>query len=270
MSRKKDDFGNRMKCYENVTRNYLTRRTPVIIRLDGVAWHTFTKGFDRPFDHILNRTMRAVTEKLCKEVQNCVFGYTQSDEISLVLIDYYNLNTDVWFGNNIQKMVSVIAAKASVYFNSILKEEIEKSEIVTKIHNDNTLTAAQSYYISILKTKIGKAFFDARVFNIPKEEVTNYFIWRQKDCQINSINSVAQTLYPEKMLEKKSSKERIDMINEIMSYDEIYPYYKFGTIVIKNENKWCQVSISFIENRDMFDDLVFNGYEKGENYEDNN
>lgn len=269
MSKKKDDFGNRMKCYENVTRNYLTRRTPVIIRLDGVAWHTFTKGFDRPFDHILNRTMRAVIERLCKEVQNCVFGYTQSDEISLVLIDYYNLNTDVWFGNNIQKIVSVVAAKASVYFNSILKEEIEESERRLKIH-DNILTAEQNYYINVLKSKIGKAFFDARVFNIPKEEVTNYFIWRQKDCQRNSINSVAQTLYPEKMLEKKSSEERINMINEIMSYNKIRPCYKMGTIIMKNENKWCQVSIGFIENRDMFDDLVFNGYEKGENYEDNN
>lgn len=120
MSKSRDSLGDRMKCYENVTRHYLTRRMPVVIRLDGVAFHTFTKGFQKPFDELLWCTMIETMQRLCKDVQNCVIGYTQSDEITLVLVDYYDLNTDVWFGNNIQKICSVIAARASVYFNEAL------------------------------------------------------------------------------------------------------------------------------------------------------
>lgn len=269
MSKHRDDFGDRMKCYENVTRNYLTRRTPVIIRLDGVAWHTFTKGFDRPFDHILNRTMRAVTEKLCKEVQNCVFGYTQSDEISLVLIDYYNLNTDVWFGNNIQKIVSVVAAKASVYFNSILKEEIEEWERVMKMHNDDILAATQTYYYtSVLKTKIGKAFFDARVFNIPKEEVLNYFIWRQKDCQKNSVSAIAQAYFSNKELYKKSTKDRIEMINQYAEENDLCKYKDFDEAFLNGVTVFSKGDIrivDFIKERDELNEMI--GVKKDE---DNN
>ena len=99
----KTSLGDRMKRYESVTKNYLMRRQPAIIRLDGKAFHTFTRGFDKPFDLVLNYTMQGTMKYLCENIQGCVLGYTQSDEITLVLCDYQNLDTDAWFGYNVQK-----------------------------------------------------------------------------------------------------------------------------------------------------------------------
>ena len=88
----KTTIGNRMKNnYENITRYYLTRRMPVIIRIDGKAFHTFTRGFKKPFDDVLVKTMQDTMKYLCENIQGCVLGYTQSDEISLVLTDYAEL-----------------------------------------------------------------------------------------------------------------------------------------------------------------------------------
>ena len=117
MSNIKDSLGDRMKGYENISRNYLTRRIPAIIRIDGKAFHTFTRGMKKPFDRILMSTMQDVMKYLCENIQGCVFGYTQSDEITLVLTDYEKITTDAWFGYNIQKMSSIAASMASVAFN---------------------------------------------------------------------------------------------------------------------------------------------------------
>ena len=114
---KNDALGNRMKTYENVTRNYLTRRMPVIIRIDGKSFHTFTRGFKRPFDDVLVKSMQDTMKYLCENIQGCVLGYTQSDEITLVLVDYQNRDTSAWFDNNIQKMASVSASMATMAFN---------------------------------------------------------------------------------------------------------------------------------------------------------
>ena len=111
MSKKYDSLGDRMKGYENIARNYLTRRTPTIIRVDGKAFHTFTRGMEKPFDRILMTTMQNTMKYLCENIQGCVFGYTQSDEVTLVLTDYATITTDAWFGYNIQKMCSVSASQ---------------------------------------------------------------------------------------------------------------------------------------------------------------
>ena len=111
MANKKDALGDRMKGYENVTRTKLVRRMPVIIRIDGKAFHTFTKGLDKPFDGLLMDAMNKTMKYLCENIQGCVLGYTQSDEISLLLVDYQTLTTDSWFDDTVQKMCS-ISAKA--------------------------------------------------------------------------------------------------------------------------------------------------------------
>lgn len=113
MSNTKDSLGDRMKGYENISRNYLTRRIPAIIRIDGKAFHTFTRGMKKPFDRILMSVMQDVMKYLCENIQGCVFGYAQSDEITLVLTDYEKITTDAWFGYNIQKMSSIAASMAS-------------------------------------------------------------------------------------------------------------------------------------------------------------
>lgn len=104
----KDELGDRMKSYyENRSKTFLARRTPVIIRLDGKAFHTFTRGFNKPFDEAMCNAMQETMKYLCENIQGCVLGYTQSDEITLVLIDYQKLTTDAWFDYNVQKMCSV-------------------------------------------------------------------------------------------------------------------------------------------------------------------
>lgn len=120
----RDSLGDRMKRYENITRNYLTPRTPVIIRLDGKAFHSFTRGFERPFDMTLIKTMQQTMKYLCENIQGCVLGYTQSDEITLVLIDYKKLNSDSWFDYNIQKMTSISASMATFAFNKLLQQSV--------------------------------------------------------------------------------------------------------------------------------------------------
>jgi hypothetical protein len=103
MGNNKDSLGDRMKGYELTSRAFLTRRIPVIIRIDGKAFHTFTKGLHKPFDPTLMKIMQETMRYLCANVQGCVFGYTQSDEITLVLTDYTTIKTDAWFGYNVQK-----------------------------------------------------------------------------------------------------------------------------------------------------------------------
>ena len=114
----RDALGDRMKeFYENRSKTKLTRKMPVIIRLDGKAFHTFTRGFKKPFDEIMIKTMQQTMQYLCENIQGCILGYTQSDEITLVLQDYYKLETDAWFDYDVQKIISISAAMATLAFN---------------------------------------------------------------------------------------------------------------------------------------------------------
>ena len=110
---KYNSLGDRMKGYENISRIYLTKRSPVIIRIDGKAFHSFTKGFLRPFDNILMETMAETAKFLAQNISGCKLAYTQSDEISLLLTDYETNETQPWFENNLQKLVSVSASMAT-------------------------------------------------------------------------------------------------------------------------------------------------------------
>lgn len=114
-----DTLGDRMKTYEDAGRFYLPRRLPVVIRLDGKAFHTWTKGLERPYCQPLMLAMNEVAKALCEQVQNTVFAYTQGDEISLVLVDYKDIKTAAWFDNNLQKMTSVAAGIASAKLTAL-------------------------------------------------------------------------------------------------------------------------------------------------------
>ena len=121
----KDALGDRMKeFYENRSKTYLTRRTPVIIRLDGKAFHSFTKGFKRPYDEIFHEAMNETLRYLCKNIQGCKIGYTQSDEISILLTDYATLETDAWFDYEVQKICSISASMATMAFNKYFNEMV--------------------------------------------------------------------------------------------------------------------------------------------------
>ena len=221
MSKKRSEFDKRMKKYEYVSRTYLTTRTPVIIRIDGKCFHSFTRGFKKPFDEILSGTMQETMKYLCENIQGCVLGYTQSDEITLILVDYKDIDTCAWFDYNIQKCASVAASMATMAFNKFFIENTEKfgSENIESWYDGGTneelpdeelaaLKIAETYYKAYTKG----AMFDARIFNIPKEEVCNNILWRQQDATRNSIQMVGHANFSDKQMHGKNTSQIQDML----------------------------------------------------------
>lgn len=237
----KDSLGNRMKGYENISRIYLTRRCPVIIRIDGKAFHSFTRGFKRPFDDILIKSMQETAKYLCENIQGCKLAYTQSDEISLLLVDYEKITSQAWFENNLQKIVSIAASIATLAFNKIF------AELFNKWGNDNlpdwdmggTNEAVNQSLLDLCniysKAQNKGAMFDARAFILPKEEVCNYFIWRQQDATRNSIQMVAQSEFSHKELQGKNCNQLQDMLHEQkdINWNDFCTVYKRGSCIIK-------------------------------------
>ena len=260
MANKKDSLGDRMKGnYENRSKTYLVRRMPVIIRLDGKAFHTFTRGFNKPFDEVMMQTMQQTTLKLCQEIQGCVFGYTQSDEITLVLVDYNDINTDAWFDYSVQKMCSVASSMCTLYFNKIF------AEMVDVFIANSDVTPEEEKLERVYNKAIEKgAMFDARVFNIPVEEVTNCVLWRQQDATRNSISSLAQSKFSHKELQGKSSSQMQDMLMEKfgINWNDFPTYKKRGTAVIYEDGEWkIDLNMPMLkgEGRKYLDNRVFIG-----------
>ena len=232
-----DELGKRMKeYYENIPKTKLIRRTPVAIRIDGKSFHSFTKGFKKPFDDILIKSMQETMKYLCENIQGCVLGYTQSDEITLILVDYKNLNSCAWFDYEVQKMCSVSASMATMAFNKFFYKNVEEySESVAVLQD---FDIEKKYLEKLDKTAEKGAIFDARVFNIPKEEVTNLICWRQLDATRNSIQMVGQANFSHKQLQHKSCN---DIQNMLLIEKDINCTF-FWETQDKEENKHYYIS----------------------------
>jgi len=229
----RDELGDRMKkLYENRTRILLPRRTYTIIRVDGKAFHTYTKGCERPFDAGLIADMDETACYLCKNIQGAKFGFVQSDEISILMTDFDTLQTDAWFDGNIQKIVSVAASLATAKFNQLRYLR----DIKEKWNNGMGITTITHRWLELFEN-FKLAEFDARTFTIPADyEVENYFIWRQQDTVRNSISSVAQTLYSSKELNGKNMSQQQDMIHEKgQNWNDFTPQEKRGRFIFKQE-----------------------------------
>ena len=226
-----DDLGRRMKeYYEQIPKTKLMRRCSVIIRIDGKAFHSFTKGFKRPFDDVLIESMQETMKYLCENIQGCVLGYHQSDEISLVLVDYQKLTSDAWFDYEVQKICSISASMATMIFNKIFEQNcIEYSQVVP-----NTELGREVMDVYSKAVEKG-AMFDARCFNIPKEEVTNYIYWRQLDATRNSIQMVGQANFSHKELHGKSCNQIQDMLmtQKGINWNDSPVYQKRGSCCVK-------------------------------------
>lgn len=277
MSNNKDSLGDRMKTYEYVTRNYLTRKLPVIIRIDGKAFHSFTRGFKKPFDDIFVKSMQETMKYLCENVQGCVLGYCQSDEITLVLVDYQSREASAWFDNNIQKMVSVSASMATMAFNRFFvnnchqwyEDNIDFDELI--LSTDENIKKLFNAYTKACNKG---AMFDSRVFTMPKEEVANCLIWRQQDATRNSIQSVGQANFSHNQLQGKNCSNIQDMLmlEKGINWNDYPTHLKRGTCCIKkpfkiNEgteqeairNKWVidtEIPI-FTQDKDYINKLIF-------------
>lgn len=186
----KDSLGDRMKTYEGVTKTHLVRRMPAILRLDGKAFHSFCRGLDKPFDLRFQESMWETAKYLCEKISGARLAYVQSDEISILLTDYENVGTQAWFDGQVQKIVSVSASMAGVKFNHEIASRLPVGFI----------------------SKKEPPVFDARVFNVPKEDVVNSFIWRQQDATRNSVSMLAQANFSHKQLHKKSCNEMQEML----------------------------------------------------------
>lgn len=231
----KTSLGDRMKAYEAATGAVLVPRMPAIIRVDGKAFHSWTKknlsrinpeyeiesecemiGGPSP---TLHRMMVRTAQGMCTGVQNAVLAYIQSDEISILLRDYDQLNTQQWFGGKVQKIVSVSASMASSYFN------LYWTRYGAPFHINDV------------------ALFDARVFQIPKEDVTNYFIWRQRDATRNSVNYIARQFFSHKELIGRNVGEVHEMLwsEHGINWDKYDTWMKRGSCVIQSNDKgWME------------------------------
>ena len=230
----RSDLAERMKGYEKRNRYYLQRRMPVILRLDMRAGHSFTRGFERPFDEVFIKSMQDTAKYLCKNIQNCKLSYQQSDEITLLLVDYDKLNTDCFFDYRVDKLCSITASMATMAFNKYFYDNVFVYNATATVDlSDKKYPFKEVYSKAVDKG----AMFDARCFNIPKEEVTNLVYWRQLDASRNSIQMVGQANFSHKELQNKSCNDIQDMLmtQKGINLNDLPTYQKRGSCCIKIE-----------------------------------
>lgn len=283
----RSDLAERMKGYEKRNRYYLQRRMPVILRLDMRAGHSFTKGFKRPFDEVFIKSMQNTAKYLCENIQNCKLSYQQSDEITLLLVDYDKLNTDCFFDYRVDKLCSITASMATMAFNKFFENYVDEYRFSKWDGVSNYEDDTWEYIQTLLNAVDKGAMFDARCFNIPKEEVTNNFYWRQLDASRNSIQMVGQANFSHKELQNKSCNDIQDMLmtQKDINWNDLPIYQKRGSCCTKNkvvfesdgvmaiaqlrdasklENEWiidADIPIFKGKGREYIDRLVFVGEE---------
>jgi len=202
------DIGTRMKeNYEFPSRHLLLRRTPVIIRVDGKAFHTYTKNMCKPFDVTLHTCMKMSAYECLRNMQGAKAAYVQSDEASFLLTDYDTLQTQSWLGYVQSKLESITASMFTECFNVLAELFIRNNK---------------------------SAFFDARAFNVPREDVSNYFLWRVKDWHRNSISMYCRQFFSAKKLHKVNEAGMHEMLHSIGKNwaTDCRPWERNGTWVI--------------------------------------
>lgn len=242
------DLAKRMKDYEMRNRYFLQKRIPVAIRVDMRAGHTFTKGFERPFDKVFMKSMQETAKYMCENMGNAKFAYVQSDEITIILVDYDTLETDCWFNYRTDKLCSISASMATMAFNRFFAQEVDKWGVETfgwewykGGTNDPEVANSPEYKLSEIYSKAVEkgAMFDARCFNIPKEEVTNLIYWRQLDATRNSIQMVGQAHFSHNELQDKTCNMIQDMLMTKygINWNDFTVPCKRGTACIKVATK---------------------------------
>lgn len=223
----KTTLGDRMKSYEAASKQTLPPRLPVIIRVDGKAFHTYTQGLKKApgvaYDANLERVMNLTAMKLCEEIQGAQMAYVQSDEISILVHGYKRLTSQGWFQNELQKMVSVSAAIASATFTA------HSGEIWATAPDSEASTWSLGS-----ASHIRPAYFDSRAFVLPEPEVCNYFIWRQQDATRNSVQMLARALYSHKECHNKNGSELQEMtFQKGRNWNDEPTSFKRGRCIVK-------------------------------------
>lgn len=194
----KDTLGDRIKGYESIYEHYFLPKTPIIVRVDGKAFHTWTKGCKRPFDQNLISCMFGSAKEVAKQMQGCLALYAQSDEVTFVLCDDQSLETQQWFGGRQNKIESVTAAMMTAYFN-------RNWEVGQNLRSDKCFNILD----------YTPAIFDARAFQVPKEDVANVFLWRVKDWERNSLSMFCNQFFSPKELHGQGRSDQHEMLHKI-------------------------------------------------------
>ncbi len=208
----KDSLGNRIKAYEKASRPFLTARTPVICRIDGRAFHTFTRGCEKPYDDILMKSMIYAATEVALDMQGFKLAYVQSDEASFLITDYDCIDTQGWFNYNLSKMVSISASVMTANFNKYWG-------IATMGRRDTIAT------------------FDSRAFNISTMDISNYFLWRAKDWSRNSLQMFSRSVFSHSELNGKRRDDMHEMLHQKGKNwtTDTTPQQRNGTFILKNE-----------------------------------
>lgn len=201
------NLGDRIKRYEASYHRVATIRTPLMIRVDGRAFHSFTRGMNRPFDENFIEAMVRAAVDVASEIQGFKAGYVQSDEVTFCLTDYDQLDSQGWFDYDVVKVTSIVAALMSVRF-------------IKHLGTDKT------------------PVFDGRAFSVPAHDVVNAFLWRAKDWKRNSLNMYARSCFSQKALHGKNSASIHEMLHNIgRNWANDWPdVVKNGTFLIKSES----------------------------------
>lgn len=225
----KDSLGDRMKLYESVSRNSLMRKTPVIIRIDGKCFSSFCKRFEKPYDEVLHFILNNVMKHLCGKIQCVKYSQRHSDEMSFLLTDYDSVNTDPYFEYNVQKITSVVAGMATAEF---CKQLVTYSFIPNDWGEDGDPI---SFNKRILQYDEDWPVFDCRCFNVPEDDIPNYFFWRLMDCVRGSINMLAQSKFSHKELQGISNNQMQEMLFQKcgINWNNLPQYQKTGYICVK-------------------------------------
>jgi tRNA(His) 5'-end guanylyltransferase len=196
-----------MKRYERAAKTSLTWRLPVIVRIDGRAFHTYTKSLQRPFDETFIDAMNACAIAVCEEAQGAAVAYVQSDEISVLLHGYRKHDSQPWFDNEVQKIVSISASIASA---------------------EMTVRSLDIF------GRVKRAHFDARVFTLPDAEVNNYFLWRQQDAARNAVQMTAHANYSHRELHRKNTTEMVELLSQKgIDFHSLPTHHRRGRCIVR-------------------------------------
>lgn len=220
-----------MKAYEqDSVGKYLIKRCPAILRVDGRSFHNFTKGFEEPWDWRFHWCMFETAKALCAEISTAKLAYGQSDEISILLTDYDNLQTEQWFGGKVQKIVSVAASIATLAFNTTVNSMLKGLD--TRFGHYETDD-------ELMWSKRFQAMFDARVCSIPREDVTNYFVWRQQDATRNAIQMLGRSHFSHQQLINKNCDQIQEMLfQKGINFNNVPTVQKRGWALYKDTIFW--------------------------------
>ena len=235
-----------MKSYESIPRISLTRRIPVMIRVDGRAFHTYTNKAKKPFDSLIMHAMLSAALNSAKDMQGFKVGYVQSDEASFLLTDYESIETEAWFDYNLQKITTAAASDMTMFFN----DYIEKYKIDPELWDTKDFPDALRFN--------GMARFDARAWNIPVEEVSNYFLWRAKDWERNSLQMYCRSIFSHKQLIEKKKENMHEMLHQAGKNwtNDLSDWERNGVFIIKGEEGETVERFDVLPNFRSIDEIV--------------